>query len=213
MRRLLADLLVPLGASLVILLIVALGGTYLVPRLAGPLGSAANEAGTCDSEPLLTVVGAVIRGHTQLCIDDEGSEVTLNLEGLTHSNLYSAWVAFVMRPATFRGPACSGPGTFISDARATPGRVDSAVTDQTGGARMLGSYRGIRLNAGWDVWVYVIEHGARDARDPAVRVRSLVSWQHGWWDTAAVPVGEDPDIGRLTGCARFQRKGGVESLE
>jgi hypothetical protein len=82
-----------------------------------------------------------------------------------------------------------------------------------GRAHLAGTHRGVHLNGNWDVWVFVVRHGLRHEHDQTVRIRSLVSWQPGWWETYSVRQGTDPEIGRLVGCARFQRRGGVESLE
>jgi hypothetical protein len=202
------DTVVSLVASVVVLIAVALVGTYLAPSPTLPSSGPTHDSAVCDHEPLVPGAATATTGLGQLCVNEGGFRTWMELVGLQSDAFYTGWIAYGSRPFSSRGFPCGESGEGPSVPRHVPVRIGGALADHDGRIRFLTSYQGIHLTDGDDVWILVIGHGVVPPDD-----RRTLAWEPGWWSAASVTDRDAFTIGRLIGCGHFQRRGGVESLE
>jgi len=202
------DALVFIVAGIAVLIAVAFSGIVLAPAPMLPSTGPAHDGALCEVEPLSPVAEMVIAGLTQLCVSEHGTRAWVELVGLRRDALYTGWLAYGGRSLSPQEFRCGGFSENVSETRSAPLRIDRAITDEAGRARFMASYPAIRLSDKEDVWMLVVDHGVLPSGDQSTAV-----WEPGWRSTASVMAPGSSIAGRLIGCAHFQRRGGVESLE
>ena len=147
-------------------------------------------------------------GLTQLCITENGIRAWVELVGLRNDALYTGWLVYGSRPLSDQGLRCGQPDEHSDTVRHAPMRIEGAIANRTGRAQLMVSYPDIRLTGKDDVWILVVDHGVLLPDD-----QSTMVWKPVWWSPVSATDLNTPVSGRLTGCAHFRRRGGVESLE
>jgi len=202
------DTLVTIVASIVILGAVAFVGTYLAPATGLPSAGPPVDGAVCQHEPLIPSADGAIQGLTQLCVTEGGIQAWVELVGLRNHALYTGWIAHGDRPFSSRGFPCGESHENPEAPRHPLARIDGAIADRTGRARLVGSYQRMQLKGSHDVWILIVGHGVVLPDD-----RRTLVWEPGWGSAASVADRDASVIGQLIGCSHIGRRGGVETLE
>jgi hypothetical protein len=203
------DTLAFILASIAILAAVTLTGILLAPAPMLPSAGPPYDGALCEEEPIVPVAQTGIHGLTQLCITEVGIRVWIELVGMRPDALHTGWLAYGSRSLSSRELRCGGSRENGSETRLTLRRINGTIASHTGHTWLMTSHPDVRLTGEDDVWILVVDHGVLPSGDH----RSIVAWDPGWWATASATAPDTSITGRLTGCARFRRRAGVESLE
>jgi hypothetical protein len=196
------------SASIALLIAVAVAGVFLAPASTLPFAGPMHERALCEHEPLVSTSEMATLGLAQFCVSEDDVRAWVELLGSQRGTFYTGWLIYGNRSLFSRGSRCGRSTESLSGSGQTPLRIDHAIADEAGRARFMASYPALRLSDKEDVWILVVDHGVLPSGD-----KSITAWEPGWWSTASAVTRGSSIAGQLTGCAHFQRRRGVESLE
>jgi len=177
MRHRLAELLVVIAANAGI--VVALFAVNLA--LAQPSYQAASRPSSagagCVDAPAAALSASNVSGGGGVCLDDGGVHPALRVSGLSPGEVYTAWLGYFDRPS-----ACAQSPCGVVDLRgdAPPGvlvRIGGGVAREDGELELRSDLADLRLAAGAQVTLLLLNHGPAIDADHRARARQLLTPQ------------------------------------
>jgi hypothetical protein len=174
-RRYLAESMVPITASIIVVLgVVAMGGSTqrqptLVPEL--PLTMTPG----CFDAPVVQVDGSGIAGQAKLCVTDDAVRPALRVANLTPGTAYLALFEYFEEPTTCQRFPCTTADLRADGSGGTLARLDAIVANGTQRADLYGDFRDLPLTRRSQVTLTLFDRGSVRGSDGQRRAHQLLA--------------------------------------
>lgn len=129
----------------------------------------------CDQQDIIDL-GAGIEGFTFLCIEPNGIQAQLKVEGLVPGDAYTVWWIYFDDPSQCAAaPECGDVDFAGDDPLPVFGRFGSAVAPKSGRAHINSRISGMKASSGSQIWIFMVGHGAADFSDGRQLARQLLT--------------------------------------
>ena len=155
--------------------------------------------------------GSGIRGTTQICIQENSTNVTMKTQGLVATNAYTIWLVYFENPSLCGfyqgGTPCVCTGTDAIYPPNNPvgvfGRMDGTIAEDSGLARLTGRFRGLQFSHGSIIWLLMFGHGAASNTDNRFLARQLLTPQKPVLGPPGLGAPDDGVVGKGVAVALF----------
>jgi hypothetical protein len=174
-RRYLAESMVPITASIVVMLgMVALGGSTLRQAPLVPELSLKMMPG-CFDTPVAQVGGSGIAGQAQICITDDAVRPALRVANLTPDTAYLALFEYFEEPAACQGFPCTTADLRADGSGGTLARLDATVANGTRRADFNGDFRDVPFTRRSQITLTLFDRGSVRGSDGRHRAHQLLA--------------------------------------
>ncbi|MFN8637111.1 MAG: hypothetical protein U0893_24960 [Chloroflexota bacterium] len=177
MRRRLAELSTVLVVNAVIAASLAAANVALArPSTEGDIHPTGAVLGCLDG-PVVPLAASKVTGGGGICLDDGGVHGTLRVGSLWPGDAYTGWLAYFDRPSTCTQSPCGLVDLRGNDPPGVVVRIGGGVPREDGELELRADLPDLRLTAGSQVTLLLLNHGPASETDNRARARQLLTLQ------------------------------------
>jgi hypothetical protein len=153
--------------------------------------------------------GSGIQGAAQICIQGNTTSVTMKTGSLIAGDAYTIWFVYFDNPSLCG--AGGTPGVCTGADAISPannpvgvfGRMDGAIAEASGSARLTGRFRGLQFSHGSIIWLLMFGHGPASITDNRFLARQLLTPQKPVLGPPGLGAPDDGPVGTPVALAKF----------
>jgi hypothetical protein len=155
--------------------------------------------------------GSGIQGTAQICIQGNTTSVAIKTGGLIAGDAYTIWFVYFDNPSLCGSYPNGTPGVCTGTDTIYPannpdgvfGRMDGAIAEASGSARLTGHFRGLQFSHGSIIWLLMFGHGPASTTDNRFLARQLLTPQKPALGPPGLGAPDDGAVGAPVAVAKF----------